>query len=322
MKRLVLFLESKSPSTRIFLTALPTAAVFYFGAFLSNWITQLWQGSDWRWKLGVHGLLFIFFGTLLVTFARLFKATQADIANARQNELNRAEAQRDLDRDALNAAHAHCDRVISGRIGQVTEKYESPASFLERFCASTSAIQAYVRAAYLTFEDKFGNGSDPLQRINFEVTFMTMSYKDNHITICACANRENRAPRSMVLREKDRDIYKHTETAKIYAAARPEPIIVGNTSQAKGYAELYAGELARLCSSIIYPVLSDKNELLGTIVVHCDRPNFFSAERNKYWFELLEVFAKRIALEKRKLDVLATIQPRELKLTLPIPKPI
>jgi hypothetical protein len=305
---------------RIFLTALPTAAAFYFGAFLSDWIAQLWQGADWKWKVGVHGLLFIFLATLLVTFARLFKATQTDIAMTRQNELQRAQAQRDLDRDALNAAHAHCDRVISERIGQVTGQYESPASFLERFCASINAIQAYVRAAYLTFEDKFGNGSDPLQRINFELTFMTMSYQDNEITICACANRENRAPRSMVLRAKDKGIYKHTETAKIYAAPRPEPVVVSDTSQAKGYAELYPGELARLRSSIIYPVLSDKNELLGTLVIHCDRPNFFSRERNKYWFELLEVFAKRIALEKRKLDVLTTIQPRELKLALPIPK--
>ena len=41
-----------------------------------------------------------------------------------------------------------------------------------------------------------------------------------------------------------------------------------------GYAQLYPGELERLQSSVIYPILSDTNELLGTLVVHCDKTGF------------------------------------------------
>jgi len=70
------------------------------------------------------------------------------------------------------------------------------------------------------------------------------------------------------------------------------------------YHELYPGQKSRILSSVIYPVSSETNELLGTLVVHCNRIQFFLKEDSKYWSELLEIFSKRIALEKCKLDML------------------
>lgn len=308
MKKIVQFYEGCSPIAQTLLAAFPAAVVFYFAALLSTWISQLWQGPDAWLKVGIHGVIFVFVATVFLFIADRFKATRAAIRSQKEHE-----------RNALAAAHAHCDRVTSSIIGRIAP-HSSPAQFIELYCGSVDVIREFVKAAYLTFSDSYGNGSDPMSRINFEVTFMTLSYRDQKITIPACANRDNRHPRSMVLRSSKPDIYENTETAKIYAAPRPEPVIVNDTKQFPKYSELYPGELDRLRSSIIYPVLSDKNELLGTVVTHCDKAGFFDSTRSKYWFELLEVFAKHIAVEKRKLDVLTAVSGT-LNLQLPVPPP-
>ncbi len=308
MKRMVQFYEECSPVFQTLLAAFPTAVLFYFAALLGTWISQLWQGPNALLKVGSHGIVFIFVATVFLFTADRFKAVRSSIRLQKEHE-----------RNALAAAHAHCDRVTSSIIGRIAP-HSSPAGFIELYCGSVEVIREFVKAAYLTFSDSYGNGSDPMSRINFEVTFMTLSYRDSKITIPACANRDSRQPRSMVLRSSNPDIYKDTETAKIYNAPRPEPVIVNDTKQFQKYSELYPGELERLRSSIIYPVLSDKNELLGTVVTHCDKAGFFDSTRSKYWFELLEVFAKHIAVEKRKLDVLTSVSGT-LNLPLPVPPP-
>jgi GAF domain-containing protein len=291
--------------------------LFYLSAFLGAWIGSFWQDKDATWKLGMHASIFIVTSIIVVAIMGYFSATKEKIECERREKARLIEQRKQLERDALASAHAHCDRVLSEIIGSVEECPNNDNIFINRYCASLESIRSYVKAAYLTFEDKFGQGSDPLERVNFEVTFMTLSHKDAAITIPACANRDNRSPRSMVLRVKQRDIYKDTETARIYSAPRPEPVIISDTSNEAKYSELYPGELSRLRSSIIYPVLSDKNELLGTLVLHCDKAKFFDASMGKYWYELIEIFAKRIALEKKKIDMLVSGKSQSLILTLP-----
>ncbi|MBN2830021.1 MAG: hypothetical protein JXR56_06855, partial [Candidatus Cloacimonetes bacterium] len=58
----------------------------------------------------------------------------------------------------------------------------------------------------------------------------------------------------------------------------------------------------RIKSSIVYPVLSPKNELMGTIVLHCDKSSFFKKEDKQLWSDILELYAKEIAREKVMLD--------------------
>jgi hypothetical protein len=319
MKKMIQFYEGCSPILQTLLAAFPTAVVFYFAALLSTWIGELWKAPDAWLKVGIHGVIFVFLATVFLFIADQFKATRAKIHLQIEQEIKALAVQKERERDALAAAHAHCDRVISSIIGRIAP-HGSPAEFIELYCGSVHVISEFVKAAYLTFSDSYGDGSDPMTRINFEVTFMTMSYRDKRITIPACANRDSRQPRSMVLRATDPDIYKNTETAKIYRAPRPEPVIVNDTKQFPNYDQLYPGELERLRSSIIYPILSDKNELLGTLVTHCDREGFFDSTRSKYWFDLLEIFAKHIAVEKRKLDVLTSVSAN-LNLPLPVSPP-
>ncbi len=213
---------------------------------------------------------------------------------------------------AREQSYSHIDRYVTENLKhfhQSTLKYlNNPDSIAieEIFFNSINNIKALIKKLYYTLESHF---TDAIKldlegkRIDFEVTFMTKSYKDNYITIPACNNRENRSPRSMVLREKNPEIYENTVTAEIYKMDRPSMKIIEDTNSVE-YHELYSGQKERIRSSIVYPVLSDNNELLGTIVLHCNRPNFFLEKDKHYWRELIEVFSKRIALEKIKLDAI------------------
>ena len=138
---------------------------------------------------------------------------------------------------------------------------------------------------------------------------MAKSYVDGYITIPACANRDGRAPRSMVLRQRDNQIYDKTVTAALYRDDRPCIRIIEDTASHEAkYEELYPKETERIRSTVVFPVLSNTNVLLGTMVAHCDRTNFFRHRDEKYWTDLFEIFAKRLALVKLKLDLMVGVQ--------------
>ena len=151
----------------------------------------------------------------------------------------------------------------------------------------------------------YGSTSYDSDRIDFEVTFMTKSYFDDKITIPASANKNMRRPRSMVLRKDKPDIYKNTITASIYNSEQPSCIIVSDTNDTRSqYHELYPDQKSRIKSSIINPVLSSNNRMLGAIVVHCDKRDFFKEEERKFWIDYIEVFSKSIGAEKINLDII------------------
>jgi hypothetical protein len=79
-------------------------------------------------------------------------------------------------------------------------------------------------------------------------------------------------------------------------------VIVEDTlAPGAGYDEPYPGQTNRIKSSVVYPVLSSRNAVLGTLVVHCDKVRFFRTGEGRYWREVLEIFAARIALERARL---------------------
>jgi len=100
----------------------------------------------------------------------------------------------------------------------------------------------------------------------------------------------------MLERETDPNVYDETVTARIYNMLRPDMVIVNDTGQTE-YHELYKGQRNCIKSSLVYPVLSSGNELLETLVCHCDKPNFFASQQEKSWKDLMEVFAIRVAHE-------------------------
>lgn len=217
-------------------------------------------------------------------------------------------------RDALAQAYASLDALISKRMsalhrcaGRLSE-FGRGQDLFEAALASISHIQDPVTALYQILQSQFGRAGSLLNEIDFEVTFMTRSYIDQKITIYAYENRDHRSPRSLLLRKDDADIYAGTVTAEVYRQPRPDMVITEDTGR-EPYAEVYTGQRERIKSAIVYPVLSDENVLLGTLVVHCNEPSFFKRSELRFWRKLLEIYAKRIAYEKLCLDLFGKLDP-------------
>jgi GAF domain-containing protein len=295
MKRFVVWYDSRSQIVRTLLGSLAIAVPFYCSGLLQHSIGQVAKTGG-VYPLAAHATVLIVLVTIVVTMARVVSLVRESLYQEEQAR-----------RTALMRAYAYTDRLICMRLADARRTPIEKSTFIDVLCTSRDSIQRLVEAAYSTFEAAFGAGMTSDERIDFEVTFMTRSYDDGEITIPACANREGRTPRSMVFRQDNQKIYDNTVTAQIYREARPSIHVVENTDE-PDYDELYPGQKARIRSSIVFPVLSDTNELFGTLVVHCDRPGYFRRHDSKYWTDMLEIFAKRIALDKARMDVLWKIK--------------
>ena len=199
------------------------------------------------------------------------------------------------------------------------ESTQMSSSLLVKICHEN--IKNIVNQCFEFFDSTFSTPGELVKTVNFEVTFMTKSYKDNKITIPAACNREHTQPSSMLQREQNPRIYDNTVTAEVYkeyeSNQKPQIHIISDTSTPhisngeKEYHFIYAGQGERIKSSIVLPIISHKNELLGTLVVHCDKPNFFKHKRKKFWKELLDIFSVEIGKEKIYLDILMKDQKLE-----------
>lgn len=207
------------------------------------------------------------------------------------------QVEKEMEKERSTKAHAHtlCDQALSNEISRISLE-PSVKGDADRMATAHRTMRELVRATYQTFESAYGQVSKGQERNDFEVTYMTKSLRDNQLTVAAAANKDNRMPRSMVLREQQPDIYDQTVTADIYRASSPRIVIICDTSNEK-YNELYPEQKRRIKSSIVFPVLTPDYKLLGALVVHCDKARFFSQEKEKYFSDLLEIFGKRIALE-------------------------
>lgn len=310
MRRIIDWYNRLSTVARIFISALVTAFPFYFAALLSHSVTQSAQLRQ-PYNIYLHATIFIVLLTAVIFVARYLVTYR----EREQQELERKRA-------ALMHAYTFIDRVTMRQLSGLRNQAAFEAHPLELMGASVDILQLIVEAAYNTFEATYGRSGGVTERVDFEVTFMTRSYIDREITIPAYANREGRAPRSMVLRKTDPHIYNNSVTAIVYREAKPSIHIIEDTSnRSTEYHELYPEQKHRIKSSIIFPVLCDKNELLGTLVVHCDQLGFFQISSEKYWTDMLEIFAKRLALVKSKLDTLVSLRNDEKsQLTINLPE--
>lgn len=103
-------------------------------------------------------------------------------------------------------------------------------------------MQAVIQSCFSFFNSTFSETGRLVNSIKFEATFMTKSYIDHEITIPCSANKENRTPISMLLRNDRPKIFENTETAKIYNMARPSMILIEDTSTTADYAETYSSQ--------------------------------------------------------------------------------
>lgn len=309
MRRIVHWYETLPRWSRHVLDAISTAVPFYAAALLSYLVADV-ASLGGAFLVTVHAIAFVFLLTLVV-FVKRYIAGVLELIRDEQEQRRATTAH----------AYTHVDRCVTRDFLRLRHDVGGE-NFVCSLVTCVDRLKHLVEATYATFEAAYGTAAASESRIDFEVTFMTKSYLDGEIFIPAYANREGRAPRSLVLRQQRADIYSNTVTAMIYREDRPTVHIIEDTSvPAVQYQALYPNQLERIRSSIVFPVLSEANELLGTLVVHCDRRNFFKLENLKYWSDLLEVFAKRLALEKAKLDRVVALHRKNAMQNITLPGP-
>lgn len=203
-------------------------------------------------------------------------------------------------------------KKVSSEIQERTLKQYIKITDDEMASICVQNIKDVVESCYDLFDSRYTTSKSLVKAMDFEATFMTISYKDNYITIPASFNKERRAPHSMLKRDNNKEIYDGTETWKIYNQERenetPRMIIIED-SQTKDYKSLYPNQKERIKSSIILPIFSPENKLLGTLVVHCKTTKFFRETKRSYWRELLEIFSVEIGKQKIILDKIINKNP-------------
>lgn len=210
--------------------------------------------------------------------------------------------------------------VVQGEVAKLCNESSKPVPHVPH--SPMAAIEAELGALYRTLDGAQWPVRTPGDRIEFQVTFMTRSYRDDRITIAAWANRAGRRPVSLDLQAVRPDIYDRSVTAEVYAESRPSPRLVSSTTRAGNrYQQLYPDEKDWIRSTIIYPVLSLSTDLVGTLVASCDREHYFRDEDYAIWCELLEPFAMRIALEKQRLDHAVMLAQEGERAATPAPVP-
>jgi len=193
------------------------------------------------------------------------------------------------------------DRYVSDRIALYPVEYS-----LDSTSSIEGAHQRLMNIAehcYAMFEGKYGTSDDYNRRLNFEISFMTKSYVDNELTIASYANRGGNRPPSLTERATNKFQYSKTFAAEVYRDNRRELIIIEDTSApASRFQEVYTGQRDRIKSMLVSPVLDHNNNVLGVLVVHVEKCGFFMEGERRFWASLLDIFGKRIALEKLRLD--------------------
>ena len=293
MKNLIIRYAKAHGAIRDVVQMLFALTVFYSGALIQDRVVALVRVEEYHKTfveiVFVFVLASIFVGVRGI-FRRIYERTQEN--NVKQ-------------RRSFENASAAMQRIVAERIRETRIPIYESTTTMHNGIASMGCLQDIVKNLYSQLEGEFGESELLHERIEFEVTFMALSYVDKKITIPAFANRNGRAPVSMILRQENSGIYDSTVTAELFQSDRPEMRIVQDTSvQDEGYTELYKGQLDRIKSSIIYPVLDDRNVLLGTLVAHCNRTNFFRHNEALFWRELLERYAVQLAFEKSRFDLL------------------
>ena len=275
---------------RLLIEAITVSFAAYFAAIASNWI------ADYLKTEGLVSVLIRFVAVVIVSALVLFlfwifqTGPDAELQSRTRILLN---ARSQLD-EALAAKLARVERL---------DPYQPADGKVE----AELSIGSHVRGLYRCLDANYADSDVPGSRVNFEVTFMTKDYGDSLVTIMSWANRDGRAPRSLAQRATRPDIYEATVTAQVYREATdrlPSLRIIEDTQRTPDYSELYSGQKSRIRSSVVYPVFNSNNILLGTLVSHCDKASFFRERDQKYWRELNDMFALRIAVEKTKLDAL------------------
>lgn len=207
------------------------------------------------------------------------------------------------EQSVLDTAHLFAEEELKEEVRWATE-LAPPNGHILTPTDPITLMRRVVESAYRLLEVHYGQAPRSIDTVEFEVTFMTKSCKDDGITIAAWANREGHRPRSLQTRPGNPRQYDSTVTQAVYEDPRHSEQIVEDTHDSRWNAHYrqYEGQRQRIRSAIVWPVLSSNYDMLGTLVMHCDEPGFFVSDHRKFWNEICAVYARRLALARLRLD--------------------
>ncbi len=201
-------------------------------------------------------------------------------------------------------------RLYAARLLDEGVAEETAEIFRDVDLAEGTPIEACMRGIRATVTRLFrlmeARHPDCADSVDFEVTFISKSMIDSELTIYAWKNPHERMPPTLELRRLNPKILEESIASQIYKNPVNRVRVIENTATDESYKELYPGQAKRLASSIVFGVMSPQSIILGAIVVHCNRALFFKKTDAAFWSDVLEPFAKRIALFRVRLEMLVT----------------
>ena len=292
INKAILWYANKTGFFRYFIQAIVIFSIFYGGILIKLNLQEFIENND-DYSIIIQAIIIF-----IVFFIYMLMVRHVD------NVLDERDKLENEKKSHLMYAHSQLDNLVSNQISTLKIQINSYKDIRRHvYDINVTNIKDIIKCVYQFFESAYGESEKMEDRIDFEITFMTKSYKDNGITIPAFGNRKGRAPVSMKERLGNKEKYADTVTAQIYNSQTPKMRIISDTNNQKvDYKEIYPGQKNRIRSSIIFPVLDDENNMLGALVAHCNKKDFFLEHDKIFWEELLDIYAIRIALEKAKLD--------------------
>lgn len=287
---------SLSPTQQAILRAVLIAGGTYASVLISQMITSNISGPGRILAIAATSI-----GLIAITLLAVTYVSEA-IEQARE-ALEALDREGSDEQAVLNSARYFAEAELKEEV-RWTSELDIAMRHVSAPTEPLTLMRRVVESAYQLLETHYGRASRLADTIDFEVTFMTRSYHDDGITIAAWANRDGHRPKSLHSRPGNPSQYDSTVTKRVYDDPAHSEIIVDDThdDEWKEHYRQYEGQRQRIRSAIIWPVLSSDYVLLGTLVMHCDRPRFFNSDRRKFWKEMCGVYARRLALAKLRLD--------------------
>ena len=210
MKNIILYYAKAQGFVRDIVQMLFALIVFYAGGLMPDRVVEFLRVEEYH-KVFVE-VIFVFvlvsiFVGVRAFFRRIYEKMQ-------ESEIQQ--------KRSLENASAAMQRVVAERIRETRIPINESDAMVHKGIASMECLRTIVKNLYTQLEGEFGESELLHERIEFEVTFMALSYSDGMITIPAFANRFGRAPVSMKFREENGRIYDSTVTADLFRSDRPE----------------------------------------------------------------------------------------------------
>ena len=299
MNRIAVAIRKIPPLASASVHAVSAILLFMFGAILENRLQLIFDNDPAKKLQGFVWVLFmlilsIIYGWLHYVVQQALK-TYSEERAAQRRTLNYA-------REKLVGVNltylAKCDSLIEKK------PFISEEIFRETLICDQTRLQQLVEAIWDVVNSHHNSSStDEFDRMDFEVTLITQSRKDSHLTIAAWKNRDMRRPRSLAKRKIQPTLYKNSEAAKLIELGSVSTKIIEDTSRPEvNYAQYYDDQRLRIRSCVLHPVISPAHQHLGVLVLHCNRPGFFKAKEQRYWSELFSVFSSAVGLELERID--------------------